>query len=75
LRSWLKAANDEKYTRGPNCFIHAEGTQHNFLYQLKNKIRIKPSTGFFFFSEVLPGHIDIRYIGIHFVFVYIICLF
>jgi len=32
--------------------------QHNFFDWLENKIRIKPSTGFFFFDEHLLDNIN-----------------
>jgi len=69
-RSWLEAANNEKYTRGPCCFIQVYKTRNEFLSEIKN-IRIKPSIGFFFIPENTPRNIE----GIHFVFVYIIYLF
>ncbi|XP_029661957.1 uncharacterized protein LOC115234776 isoform X2 [Formica exsecta] len=46
-RFWLKAANHEKYTRGPDCFI-----EHHLHFTDKTrfieKSRIKPTIGFFF---------------------------
>ncbi|XP_077271811.1 F-box only protein 22-like [Temnothorax americanus] len=51
-RSWSEAANNEKWTRGPCCFILFDKTMHSFEFIINfNKlynIRIKPSTGFFF---------------------------
>ncbi|KAM0724447.1 hypothetical protein ACS0PU_009528 [Formica fusca] len=54
-RFWLQAANHEKYTRGPDCFI-----EHHLHFTDKTrfieKLRIKPTIGFFFIPyETLYG--------------------
>ncbi|XP_024891065.1 F-box only protein 22-like [Temnothorax curvispinosus] len=49
-RSWSEAANNEKCTRGPCCFIQYDNTLHSYFNRLYN-IRIKPSTGFFFIPD------------------------
>ncbi|XP_011686686.1 PREDICTED: F-box only protein 22-like [Wasmannia auropunctata] len=58
-RSWQEAANNEKLTRGPCCFIQHYKTRHDFLSHVKN-IRIKPSAGFFFIPENTPRNVEER---------------
>ncbi|XP_070164914.1 uncharacterized protein [Polyergus mexicanus] len=55
-RLWLEAANHEKYTRGPDCFI-----EHYLHFTGKTrcieKSNIKPAIGFFFIPEKIPTNI------------------
>ncbi|XP_077273750.1 F-box only protein 22-like [Temnothorax americanus] len=53
-RSWSEAANNEKWTRGPCCFL-----EHN-ITDLDNNIRIKPSAGFFFIPCGSPSNKEVR---------------
>ncbi|XP_011165961.1 uncharacterized protein LOC105200213 [Solenopsis invicta] len=57
-RSWLEAANKEKRTRGPCCFMQAYKTE-DYLSNINN-IRVKPSLGLFFIPNDLPADIEER---------------
>ncbi|XP_011695471.1 PREDICTED: uncharacterized protein LOC105454507 [Wasmannia auropunctata] len=66
-KSWLEAANEEKWTRGPCCFKFQQYTQYNNFVYIPSEfidsirdIRIKPSAGFFFIpDEVIPTGIKV----------------
>lgn len=48
-RSWLKAANDEKFLRGPHCFRgHCISTAGEYNFDCIKQLKIKPFVGFFF---------------------------
>jgi len=46
-RPWLEAANNEKWTRGPCCFLQICNMPSEFLTDIKNA-RVRPSISFFF---------------------------
>ncbi|KAL6260408.1 hypothetical protein P5V15_007934 [Pogonomyrmex californicus] len=58
-RSWLEAANNEKSTRGPCCFIQTSIAHKSQLLDLNfiRDMRVKPSAGFFFLSRDTPCNI------------------
>ncbi|XP_018361568.1 PREDICTED: F-box only protein 22-like [Trachymyrmex cornetzi] len=55
-RSWLEAVNNEKWTRGPCCFIRCY-EQFVDILNVAN-LRIKPSAGFFFIPENTPRDVE-----------------
>ncbi|XP_071561522.1 F-box only protein 22-like [Temnothorax nylanderi] len=58
-RSWSEAANNEKWTRGPCCFLQQDYTLRDFFHNVNN-IRIKPSAGFFFIPCHTPRNIEVH---------------
>ncbi|XP_018349703.1 PREDICTED: F-box only protein 22-like isoform X2 [Trachymyrmex septentrionalis] len=58
-RSWLEAVNNEKWTRGPCCFIQLYEQLFVDFLNVEN-LRIKPSAGFFFIPENTPRDIEER---------------
>ncbi|XP_011690523.1 PREDICTED: uncharacterized protein LOC105451650 [Wasmannia auropunctata] len=64
-RFWLEAANNEKLTRGHPCYFtqfyddYDRNGRHELLCYI-NRIRIKPSIGFFFMRSDTPRNIYIE---------------
>ncbi|XP_012523443.2 F-box only protein 22 [Monomorium pharaonis] len=56
-RTWLEAANKEKWTRGPYCFMLDCKTKHDFGHHLLN-VRVRPSIALFFLAGSFPYHVE-----------------